>query len=95
MNNKKHSTLSNTLFAVSLQLKAAPVYTVFMFFNHIIGDVITLFEHTFLLAYIVECVEKGKGIKDILYFLIPVFIAVMLKISVNNIVLSLFSSSTE
>lgn len=88
MNNKKHSTLSNTLFAVSLQLKAAPVYTVFMFFNHIIGDVITLFEHTFLLAYIVECVEKGKGIKDILYFLIPVFIAVMLKISVNNIVRS-------
>lgn len=86
--HKKHSILSNILFAVSWQLKAAPFYTLFMFLHTIIGDIITLFEHTFLLAYIISCVEQGKGLKEVLYFLVPVFAAVVLKVSVHHIVRS-------
>lgn len=77
---KKHSSLSNILFAIGWQFRIAPVYSVYMFIQILFAELVTLFEHTFLLAYIVDCVEKGRGIKDVLYFLVPVAIAVAIKI---------------
>lgn len=81
----KHSTLSDTLFALKWQLKIAPAYTVFTFIQKTAGDVITLFEHTFLIAYIINCVEQKKTLADVLYFLIPVAIAVFIKLTVNTV----------
>ena len=72
---KKHSTLSNTLFALKWQFEIAPDYTVFTLMQTVLGDVVTLFEHTFLTAYIINCVEQKKTLTDVLYFLIPVAIA--------------------
>jgi len=77
---KKHSSLSNILFAIGWQFRIAPIYSVYMFIQILFAELVTLFEHTFLLAYIVDCVEKGRGIKDVLYFLVPVAIAVAIKI---------------
>ena len=65
---KKHSTLSNTLFALKWQFEIAPGYTVFTLMQTVLGDVVTLFEHTFLTAYIISCVEKKKTLTDVLYF---------------------------
>lgn len=77
---KKHSSLSNILFAIGWQFRIAPVYSVYMFIQILFAELVTLFEHTFLLAYIVDCVEKGRTVKDVLYFLVPIALAVALKI---------------
>lgn len=50
----------------------------------VLGDVVTLFEHTFLTAYIINCVEQKKTLTDVLYFLIPVAIAVFIKLMLNT-----------
>lgn len=83
---KKTRTLSNILFALRWQFRLTPGYTVIRFIQLVLGDVITLFEHTFLLAYIISCVEKGKTLVDVLYFLIPVAIAVTLKIVLGPLI---------
>lgn len=80
---KKHGILSNIMFAIGWQFKVTPGYTLFLFLQTIIGDIITLFEHTFLLAYIVSCVERGATLKEVLYFLVPVALAVTIKITVS------------
>ena len=82
---KKHSTLSNTLFALKWQFEIAPGYTVFTLMQTVLGDVVTLFEHTFLTAYIISCVEQKKTLTDVLYFLIPVAIAVFIKLMLNTV----------
>ena len=82
---KKHSTASDIFFALKWQFKIAPGYTVIKFMQDIFGNVITLFEHTFLAAYIINCVEQRKTLTDVLYFLIPVAIAVFIKIMFNTV----------
>ncbi len=80
---KKHGILSNIMFAMGWQFKIAPLYTLFNFGQTIVSEIITLFEHTFLVAYIVSCVERGGTLADVLYFLVPVAIAVTLKLIIN------------
>lgn len=82
---KKHSTLSNTLFALKWQFEIAPGYTACTFLQTVLGDVITLFEHTFLAAYIINCVEQKKTLTDVLYFLIPVAVAVFIKLMFGTV----------
>lgn len=76
---KKTRILSNILFALRWQFRLTPGYIVIRFIYSIFGNVVTLFEHTFLLAYIISCVEKGKTLSDVLLFLVPVAIAVAIK----------------
>lgn len=79
---KKHSAWSNIFFAISWQFRIAPVYSLYMFLQILFAELVTLFEHTFMLAYIVDCVEKGRSLRDVLYFMIPVAAAVALKIGI-------------
>ena len=76
----KYGTLSNTFFALRWLFKIAPAYTVYQILNTVIGNVITTFEHTFLTAYIIHCIEKQKPITSVLAFLIPVAVAVAIKV---------------
>ena len=76
----KYATLSNTFFALKWLFKIAPAYTVYQILNTVIGNVITTFEHTFLTAYIIHCIEKQKPITSVLAFLIPVAVAVAIKV---------------
>ena len=62
---KKHGILSNIMFAMGWQFRVAPLFTLITFGQTIIGDIITLFEHTFLVAYIVSCVERGATLKEV------------------------------
>lgn len=82
----KYGTLSNTFFALKWHYKISPVYTVYLFLNTVIGNVITTFEHTFLTAYIIDCIEKKRPITSVLAFLIPVAIAVAIKVIVSPLV---------
>lgn len=83
--DEKHTTVSDILFALKWQFKIAPCYTVCTFLQSILGDVVTLFEHTFLAAYIINCVEQRKTLTDVLYFLIPVAIAVFIKLMFGTV----------
>ncbi len=76
----RHSTLSNTFFAIRWHYKIAPVYTVYQVLNVVIGNIITVFEHTFLTAYIIDCIENKRPLSSVLAFLIPVAIAVAIKV---------------
>lgn len=82
----KYGTMSNTLFALKWLFKIAPGYTVYQILNTVIGNVITTFEHTFLTAYIIDCIEKQKPITSVLAFLIPVAVAVAVKVIVGPLV---------
>jgi len=66
--------------------KAAPCYTVFLLLQTVIGDLITLFEHIFLPAHIISCVERKAPISEILVFLIPIATAVLLKVGITHLV---------
>ncbi len=76
---KKSRILANTLFAIRWNFRINPGYTVLEFIRRIVDELITLVEHTFLPAYIITCVEEGKGLVEVLQFLIPVAIAVTVK----------------
>lgn len=77
---------SNIFFALKCTFCAAPVYTVYSFLFLIIGDLITLFEHVFLPAYIIGCVERKAPLYEILYFLVPIALAVLFKVSIISFV---------
>jgi len=83
---KNHGTISNILFAMNWQFRIAPIFTLTTFAQTIIGDIITLVEHTFLVAYIISCVERGGTLAEVLYFLIPVAVAVTLKVNINHVI---------
>lgn len=87
-NDKKtnFSTFSNVFFAVKCHFRAAPFFTIHSFLFLIIGDLIALFEHIFLPAHIINCVEKKAPLTEILYFLIPISVAVFLKVMITHLV---------
>ncbi len=89
--NIKHSTLSNTFFALKWHFKISPIYTVYSIIYCIMGNVVVTFEHTFLSAYIINCIEKQKPLSSLLAFLIPVALAVTLKITIGPIVSSYYA----
>lgn len=83
---KSHGMISNICFSIGWQFRVAPGYVIGTFAQTIIGAIITLFEHTFLVAYIISCVEQGGILADVLYFLIPVAVAVTIKVHLIHIV---------
>ena len=83
---KQHGTISNTVFAIKWFFKISPAYAIYKFLSIVLGDIIVLFEHTYLAAYIVSCVEKHRPLTDILWFFIPLVIAVTLKVTLNPLV---------
>ncbi len=82
----QHNTFSNVWFSFKCHFKAAPCYTVFTLLQTILGDLITLFEHVFLPAHIISCVERNAPISEVLLFLIPIASAVVLKVGLTHIV---------
>ncbi len=83
---QQHNTFSNLWFAFMCHFKAAPCYTVFLLLQTVLGDLITLFEHVFLPAHIISCVERKAPISEVLVFLIPIASAVLLKVGITHLV---------
>ena len=82
----QHNTFSNLWFAFLCHFKAAPCYSVYLLLQSVLGDLITLFEHVFLPAHIISCVERKAPISEVLIFLFPIASAVILKVSLTHIV---------
>lgn len=77
MNKKKEGAplgqvLKNNLFAFRMIASISPVYLLVKFVQEMIRSVSILFEHTFLVAYIISCAEKGSPFTDVLYMFVPV-----------------------
>lgn len=81
---KYTSILKNNLFAIGWQFKVAPVYTLYVIVSEIIQKLTVLFEHTFLVAYMIDCLEKQRPFVYILKFLLPVFFVVVLNCLRSN-----------
>ena len=76
---KKDRVISNNIFAIKWLFKIAPVYTTYRVLMGIINDVCVLVEHTFLVAYIISCIENGKGLNDVLLLFVPVTLLIIFR----------------
>ena len=64
--------LRNNLFAIGWQIKIAPGYTIYTIFSTVYHEVFMLFQHTYLVAYIIGCIEENRTFDDVLRFLLSV-----------------------
>ncbi len=83
---KKHNTLANIIFAIGWQMRVAPGYTLLSFGQALYGEMITLLKHTFLIAYIITCVEEKRPLIEVFYFLIPIVLLGTLKLVAEPLV---------
>ncbi len=77
MNDKKKklsmkATAQHTWFAVRWLFSISPYYVIITVVSSILSKVLLIMENTFLLAYIVDCVQYGRPFVDILPMFIPV-----------------------
>lgn len=77
---QKHSTASNVWFAFKWHFKITPVVTIYNILRVVFDNVITLLEHTFFVAFLVDSIENQRPLREILYFLIPLEILVAIKV---------------
>lgn len=68
---KSANIVKNILFALKWHFKIAPVYTFFTILFHVYHQIFVIFEHTFLVAYIVGCIEDKRSFGDVMDFLLP------------------------
>ena len=62
--------LRNNLFAVRWLLRIAPGYTAYLMITAVFNELLILFEHTFLVAYLVGCIEEQRPLSDAMTVLI-------------------------
>lgn len=64
--------LQNNLFAIEWQMKIAPGYTIYTILITVYHEMLVLFQHTYLVAYIIGCIEENRTFGDVLSFLLSV-----------------------
>ncbi len=84
MDKKKHTVsfgkvIRNNFFALRMIASISPVYLIVKFVTEIIKRVSILFEHTFLVAYIISCAEQNVPFTHVLYMFIPVAGVILLR----------------
>ena len=62
----------NNLFAFRLIGSISPSYLFVKILQEVIKNVSILFEHTFLVAYIISCAESNAPFVNVLYMFVPV-----------------------
>ncbi len=65
-------TIRHTMFAVRWLFRISPYYVIITVVSAIVSEVILMMENTFLLAYIVDCVQYGRPFTEIFKLFIPV-----------------------
>lgn len=72
--------LQNDMYALKLLFRSSKYYVISSLIMAVISTLLPIFEHTFLLAHIVNCIQYGRPFGDVLWFLIPVTLTVVLKL---------------
>ena len=79
-NPKKHSrTLANNLFALRWLFRITPGYMIYRTLFEMIDSVCIVFEHTFLVAYIIYCIENQKGMHGVMLFFVPLSCVILIR----------------
>ncbi len=76
----------NNYYAIKWLFKIAPVFTIYSILFSIITDVCILFEHTFMVAYIIHCIEFNRPLSDLLVFFVPVTSVIILRFLATPVV---------
>ena len=73
---KDHASLGrifqNNLFAFRMIGSISPAYLIVKILQEAAKNVSILFEHTFLVAYIISCAESNAPFVNVLYMFVPV-----------------------
>ena len=78
--------LSNNIYAIKWLYKISPFYVLYTLIFRIIDGLSIMLEHTFLVAYIINCIENQKTFGDVLVFFIPVTGLIILRLTLYPIV---------
>ncbi len=81
--NSHRRIFSNNLFAIRTLYRISPTYVIGNIALDVGNEVTTMFEHTFLVAYIIDCIENGRPFSSILIFFIPMTILILIKIIIG------------
>ena len=78
--------IGNNMFALKWMFRISPFYVCWSIAGTLISDIIVMLEHTFLVAYIINCIQYGRPFSDVLAFLLPIAFIIMFNITVFTIV---------
>lgn len=77
---KNHSDIFyNNYYAIKWLFRITPGYTLYSIIFSIVTDICILFEHTFMVAYIINCIEHNKPLSELLVFFVPVTSVILLR----------------
>ncbi len=59
-------------------------YVLYTILSAVIGEIISMFEHTFLVAYLVGYIERGRPFIEALAFLLPMTALIILNMAISG-----------
>ncbi len=86
MKTNKHNTFSNICFAVTWYFKISPLYVTYQFLSMLIRGAVSVVSSTYLVAHIITCVEEQRPLKDIIWFIVPLALILILQATVSPLV---------
>ena len=83
---KKSRVLANNFYALRWLLRISPGFTLYRMLDGIVGSVIILFEHVYLVAFVISCIENNRPLRDALWFIIPVTAGIVIRFVIGYFV---------
>jgi len=83
--------LSNNLFVLSTAFRTAPLTTIYALIRAAITDVTVFFEHTWLVAYLIDCIQYQKPFESALRAILIIVAFVIARFTVNELMKSRIS----
>ena len=83
---KKNNTkkiISNNLFIFKYALVHAPAYTLMSCLFTSLHTVLMYFEHTYMLKYIIDCIQYERPFKYAFYYILAIFFSISLWLCIN------------
>ena len=80
--------LSNNLFVLAIAFKTAPLSAGYALIVQMLHDVTVFFEHTWLVAYLIDCIQLQKPFGDALRAILIIVSVVVVRFTVNEIMKS-------
>ncbi|MDR1703264.1 MAG: ABC transporter ATP-binding protein/permease [Clostridiales bacterium] len=77
--------LSNNWFIIKYALKTVPGYAIIICLNGAVHGTILFFEHTYMIKYIIDCIQYGRPYYDALGYIIGAFAATALYLLFMNL----------
>lgn len=76
--------LSNNWFLLKIALQEAPFYTIHSLLARAQHRIVVFIEHTYMIGYIINCIQYGKPFRDVLIFVGIVFAVVVFLVQIMN-----------